>query len=440
MKAYVVILIALISFVVLAAEVTMPVLTKAEKAQVIDSLSTSMKNLYVFPDIGEKVAKLLEENSKNGAYNSITDPFLLSQQLTTDLRSVNGDKHLALQYAPEQIAQNKGVAANDETAKKQQALDLARDNYGFKEIKILPGNIGYIKFNEFAGNQEAFKTAIGAMAFLANSDAIIFDLTENGGGDPAMIQLITSYLYPEGETQHLNSFFLRETGVTTQAWTLPFVPGKCNPNAEVYVLTSSFTFSGAEEFAYNLKNLKRATIIGEITGGGAHPVNFYPINDIFIAKIPFGRAVNPITKTNWEGTGVEPNVTVPSSKAFDTAYKLALGKLVTKTKDETYKSKISWFLKMKEIEDNPSKPSTSQQKMFTGIYGPRAITLEKGELFYQRQPAPKLKMIPISETIFKFNEVPYFMLEVVVKDGKAVKLIGHYNDNDGRTDESEITK
>jgi C-terminal processing protease CtpA/Prc len=174
----------------------------------------------------------------------------------------------------------------------------------------------------FADPQLCGATAAAAMNFLAGTRAIIFDLRANGGGDPAMVALLSSYLF--AEPTHLNDLWERKTGTTQQFWTLPYVPGRRMDGKPVYVLTSHRTFSGAEEFAYNLKNLKRATIVGEVTGGGAHPVSPHRIDDHFVIGVPFARAVNPISKTNWEGTGVEPDVKVAAADALDTAVKLAM--------------------------------------------------------------------------------------------------------------------
>ncbi len=129
------------------------------------------------------------------------------------------------------------------------------------------------------------------MNFLAYCDAIIVDLRQNGGGDPAQIQLISSYFFEE--PVHLNDLYARATDRTENYWTLPYVPGAEASKADLYVLTSARTFSGAEEFSYNLQNLKRATIIGETTGGGAHPTNAMIVQRDFILRVPFARAINP---------------------------------------------------------------------------------------------------------------------------------------------------
>jgi C-terminal processing protease CtpA/Prc len=166
------------------------------------------------------------------------------------------------------------------------------------------------------------------MNFLSHVDAIIFDLRDNGGGDPKMIALISTYLFDK--PTHLNDLYNRKEDETTQYWTLPYVPGNRLPDTPAFVLTSKMTFSGAEEFSYNLKNLKRATIIGETTGGGAHPVSGHRIDDHFMIGVPSARAINPVSKTNWEGTGVTPDVPANGSEALDVAEKLATTKIQSK--------------------------------------------------------------------------------------------------------------
>ena len=143
-----------------------------------------------------------------------------------------------------------------------------------------------------------------------------------------MIALVSTYLF--SQRIHLNDLWTRKGDTTDQYWTLPYVPGKRLDGKPAFVLTSSHTFSGAEEFSYNLKNLKRATIVGETTGGGAHPVSGHRIDDHFMIGVPFARAINPISKTNWEGTGVEPDVKVSAANALATAQKLASEKLASK--------------------------------------------------------------------------------------------------------------
>jgi len=295
----------------------------AERQRVIDGVGANLNEFYVFPETAKKMQAAVETHLKHGDYDAISDGSVFASRLTKDLREVSHDKHLNVIYTPfKQPPEQHGPSAEDEARMRKEMQQI---NCGFEKVEILPGNIGYLKFNMFADPDVCGATAIAAMNFLAHVDAIIFDLRENGGGDPAMIALISTYLFDE--STHLNDLYTRKDDSTAQYWTLPFVPGSRLGGKPAFVLTSHTTFSGAEEFSYNLKNLKRATIVGETTGGGAHPVDGHRIDDHFRVNVPFARAVNPVSKTNWEGTGVTPDVPVKAADALETAEKLAAEKL-----------------------------------------------------------------------------------------------------------------
>ena len=283
------------------------------RARVIDGVVAKLTEFYVFPETAKKMEESVRARHKQGEYDLVTDGDAFAELLTSHLREVSHDKHLRVGFNPGMPAPSEPARTPDGAA--QARTRMERMNCGFEKAERLAPNVGYLKFNMFADPEVCGPTAIAAMNFLANVDGIIFDLRENGGGDPKMVALISSYLF-DGPT-HLNDLYDRGKDTTTQYWTLPYVPGKRLTGKPVFVLTSQRTFSGAEEFAYNLKNLKRATIIGEVTGGGAHPVSGHRIDTHFMIGVPFARAVNPISKTNWEGTGVEPDVKSPAGEALD---------------------------------------------------------------------------------------------------------------------------
>jgi len=299
----------------------------ATRARVIDGAIAQLNESYVFPETAKKMADAVKAKQKKGDYDSITDGDAFAKMLTENFQEVSHDKHLRVNFSPAPMPDRPEGPPNAEERARYRK-DMERMNCGFDKVEILSGNVGYLKFNFFADPEVCGPTAVAAMNFLANVDAIIFDLRENGGGDPKMIAFISTYLF--SEPTHLNDLWERKGDATHQYWTLPYVPGKRLDGKPAYVLTSKQTFSGAEEFSYNLKNLKRATLIGETTGGGAHPVSGHRIDDHFMIGVPFARAINPISKTNWEGTGVEPDVRVPAADALATAQKLAAEKLTTK--------------------------------------------------------------------------------------------------------------
>jgi hypothetical protein len=294
-------------------------LDAAARQRVIDGVASNLKEFYVYPEAAQKIEDDIRARQKRGDYDAITDPEAFASKLADNLEQVSHDKHLYVSYSPIKLSAERHGPSPDEKAEFRKELE--RMNCGFDKIEILSGNVGYLEFGMFADPEICGPTAVAAMNFLAHVDSIIFDLRENVGGDPKMVAFISSYLFDK--PTHLNDLYNRKEDSSTQYWTLPYVPGSRMPDTRVFVLTSYRTFSGAEEFTYNLKNLKRATIVGGTTGGGAHPVDGHPIEDHFIIGVPFDRAINPISKTDWEGTGVEPDVPVKESEALETAEKLA---------------------------------------------------------------------------------------------------------------------
>ena len=294
----------------------------ATRARVIDAAITKLNEFYVFPDVAKKMGIAVRSRAKRGEYDAVTDGTVFANLLTENFREVSHDRHLSVSFSPARLPEESSSPSPDAVARFRAAMLEA--NCGFEKVEHLSGNIGYLKFDFFADPEICGGTAIAAMNFLANVDALIFDLRENGGGDPKMVALVSTFLF--ANQTHLNDLWVRKSGETQQYWTLPYVPGKRLPTVPVFVLTSHDTFSGGEEFSNNLKVLKRATIVGEVTGGGAHPVTGHRIDDRFTIGVPFARAINPTTKTNWEGVGVQPDVKVPAADALATALSLAAKK------------------------------------------------------------------------------------------------------------------
>jgi C-terminal processing protease CtpA/Prc len=289
-----------------------------------------------------------------------------------------------------------------------QAERIARErrgNFGFTRLEVLPGNVGVLELRSFVPAEVAGETGAAAMRFLSHCDAVIFDLRKNGGGSPSMIQLLTSYLVPE-HPQHINSFYMREGDETIQFHTLPYVPGTRLPDAEVFVLTSSITFSAAEEFTYNLQAMERATVVGDTTGGGAHPVRPAPLGAGMIAVIPFGRAVNPVTGTNWEGTGVRPHIACEADEALDVAYAEALRRLAERTPDEVRKTELAWTLEEAAARRNPAALGAKAVTRLTGTYGARTVKSERGRLWLQPETGPTLELLPLGDDLFTVLDSP----------------------------------
>ena len=284
-----------------------------DRTEVVTQLAQIMDRNYVFPEKGKAMSDLILSKLKKGEYNAIETADAMAKQLDTDLKSVANDKHIRVIH---DVSRFNAIKEGSPTGGRP-----SNGNYGFEEVNILEGNIGYIDLRGFSDIRFAEEVARAAMDKLIQSNAIIFDLRKNGGGSPSMIRFISSYLFGD-KPVHLNTFYWRPSNRYTETWTSPDLASVYKPNMPVYVLTSSYTFSAAEEFTYNLKNLKRAIIIGETTGGGAHPGGPMLLTNGFFVNVPQGRAINPITKTNWEGVGVKPNIEIKADAALDKALEL----------------------------------------------------------------------------------------------------------------------
>ncbi|MGV3460898.1 MAG: S41 family peptidase [Flavobacterium sp.] len=305
---------------------------KKQQAKVIEALVQKMNDIYIFPDVAQNAGKQLIALQKNGKYDAIKDSREFAKKLTDDLREIVKDKHLGVRFRPPMFTD---VKSDSEASKKQQEAfmrHMKRMNLGFPKADIIEGNIGYLKVDGFGPVDKVGETCTGAMMFLANTNALIIDLRQNGGGEPEMVQYLASYFFGD-EPVHINSIYYREGNRTDEYWTIK-VPGQKYLNKPVYVLTSGRTFSGGEELAYDLQTQKRATLIGETTGGGANPGQEVELPEGFSAFIPDGRAVNPITKTNWEGTGVKPDIATNADDALKEAHMLALQQLGEKSGDD----------------------------------------------------------------------------------------------------------
>jgi hypothetical protein len=331
----------------------------ATKTQTIDAVLSELNKRYVFPEVAKQMETDVRSRAAKKEYDNITSARDFANKLTEDLQSVSRDKHLRVGYSYEPIPVR--GQTGEPTAEERAGFtsSMRRINYRFEKVERLQGNIGYVDLRGFFDPEGGAETVRAAMNFVANTDALIFDLRQNGGGDPSMVALISSYLFGD-QPVHLNDLYWREGDRTDEFWTKPALADKKFADKDIYVLTSSRTFSGAEEFSNNLKALKRAVIIGETTGGGANPGSAFRLTEHFRAFVPTGRAINPITKTNWEGTGVEPDVKVPKELALKTAYLMALNKALEKTTDANLKGAYKGLIEQtqKELEMIKSRVKT----------------------------------------------------------------------------------
>jgi len=301
----------------------------AMRARILDGIDAKLTEFYIYPPVAKKMIKAMRDHDKAGDYTAITSGAELARKLSDDLRAVSHDGHLRVEFMPERVPEgDRDEPTPDE--KDRMREELARMHCGFVAAKKLDGNIGYIKLDMFAPDDICGPEATKSFAAIEGVDAVIIDLRDNGGGQPEMVSYVASYLF--AKRTHVNDLYDRKNNKTTQYWTKPDVPGTKLATQPVYVLTSKRTFSGAEEFSYDVQTQKRATIVGETTGGGAHPTAGKRLDDHFVISVPFARPINPITKKDWEGTGVVPDVKVSADDALETATKLATEAIAKRAK------------------------------------------------------------------------------------------------------------
>jgi hypothetical protein len=413
-------------------------LQASHRAELIREVSENLREVYVFEDVALEMIELINDKLERGEYDQFDTVAALTDQLTADLQSISHDLHLNVRAAkpPTRNAEGEGLSPQEQA---QRRLEGARrQNFGFRRVEMLPGNIGYLELSYFEDADIGGDTAVAAMNFLANSSAIIFDLRNNRGGTPSMIQLISSYLFDE--PQHLNSFYVRRTDNIEQFWTQARVQGPSMADIPVYILTSGRTFSAAEEFTYNLKNMERATVVGETTGGGAHPVDtlMLDLGDDHYARIslPFGRAINPITSTNWEGTGVTPNIETPTKQALAIAQFEILKALSAAATNEQSKFSYDWARDELNFQLNPTELQLDSAAAYVGQYGPRKIVLQDGKLSYQRGGGQEMLLSPMGKADnFHVGDSDTFRIQFEREaNGDVTSLIGQYSS--GRTDKN----
>ncbi len=291
-----------------------------EKQRIVQAAILNLKENYPEHDTAQKIAGAVERHFKNGDDDAVTDAAAFAGLLTRQMRDVSEDRDLVVVYS--QDALRAGPPGPPPGATERYREAMKESNCTFEKVEILAHNIGYLKLNSFPDPSVCRATAVAAMERLNGADAVIFDLRDNGGGYAEMVSLIAAYLF-----DHPEYIFDPREAPSERSWTRSPVPGSRLADKPVYVLTSGSTWSGAEQFAYNLKALRRATLVGETTRGGAHAGVFHRLDDHFGMGIPEVRAVNPYGKGDWEGIGVEPDVKVKASYALKTAEEMAERKL-----------------------------------------------------------------------------------------------------------------
>lgn len=362
-----------IIFALISVEVTAEQpdsITIEQQVSVMTELKKSLAEHYIYLDKAERVGVLLDELIKERKLADISDKRAFTKALTKEIQTILNDKHFRVIIPrPRPIDEDRNVLDTH-----VEVLTRFRKG-GFQDIKILEGNVGYVKIDGFRAEDK--HQVDGLMTYLRTVDAIIFDLTNNGGGGQP-VNYLTSYFLPEntliGKTYH------RKKDAWTELRSEP-VEGDRRPNVPLFIITSDFTFSAAEAFTYNLQARGRATVVGEVTGGGAHPTAFFPVNNNVAVLMPNRRSYNSVTRSNWEAKGIQPEALTTEDEAFDKAHELA--------KVAAHEYKTERFEELKDLLINDVYTDTVQEK----------VTETVSDIIYRKHAEPF--MIPFFARNFK---------------------------------------
>jgi hypothetical protein len=406
-------------------------MSESEIREVIEDVAHLVDETYVFPEIAQEVSSALMENLENGRYSTLFDPLELVRDLNDDLMELGDDKHLGIMYDPDwaqEILEQEEKSEEEAYLTEEMIKEERRKNFGFQELRIMEGNVGYLNLHIFFDPRYAGETAVAAMGYFSHCDALILDLRNNGGGWGDMVAFLCSYFVGREEAVLLNTNYFRLDDTFDQSWTVPYVPGKKLLDIPLYVLTSGYTFSAAEEFAYNLKHLERATIVGETTRGGAHPISARAISGRFVIYIPDATSINPVTGENWEGVGVSPHIQVSAEEALGVAHFDALETLVANAEDESERFRFQWSMDGLEARLEPVSLDTSVVRSYVGTYASRTITFEDGILYCKRGDRPKRKMIPMSRDQFMIEDFDYVRLKFILERDSVDSMMLLFDD------------
>lgn len=404
-------------------------LNAKERTEIVMNIRRLLADHYVYLDTALHMGKRITQQVSSGAYDGISDPVAFSDQLLKDLHRVYHDGHLLLQYNPALAAR---LSAPSSTEPVDAGANLQRQrngNFGFRKVEILPGNIGYLNLQSFsAGRENGFETMKTALGFLANANAIIIDLRSNGGGSQETAALLTGF-FLEKRT-HLESFYNRYTGETTEYWAEPDNSYPVLKKMPLYVLTSHKSFSCAEMLAYDLQALKRATIVGETTGGGAHGTMERDAGHGFVVYLPYWRGINAVTKTNWELVGVKPDIETSEAEALETAEMKIFENLKAAAKTPREQFDLEWEEALLRAVNHPVMMDAPTLRAYAGVYGERTFTLENGKLFYQRSGRPKFELEAMGPGLMKGKNNVYFKIEFIKNEqGEVNEVNVYYQDN-----------
>lgn len=373
-------------------------LTDAQRAAAIAEIVRHVRDRYVFPDRVAAIAERLEAGLASGRYGT-GNPTAFADRVTEDLRAASGDRHMYLRYAPDEYAAT--LSANGASGSNP-ALDALWDrqarraNHGLQEMRILPGNIRYLRITGFQWIEDQTGAAYdAAMRFLRDGDALIVDLRGNGGGSHAAVRYLLSH-FMDGDT--LDITFLEAGKPPVQSRTLDYLPAGRLKEKPLYVLIDKQVGSGAEAFAYDVQQFHLGKLIGATTAGAANNNEFSPVAPGFMLSCSYGRPVHPVSQSNWEAVGVAPDVAVDPQRALDVAEAMALETLSARTgADPADRADWAWARPAAEARLHPPVLPAARLRALAGQYGPQRIVWRDGALYQVRRNGQFARLLPLTD-------------------------------------------
>ncbi|MFY1046801.1 S41 family peptidase [Chryseobacterium sp. GP-SGM7] len=419
---------------IIFAQKEMPQIDEKIKNETITNIVSAIKKNYVYPEKVLEIENYLYKQNKSKVYKSTVNPQDFAEKLVSNILSVQNDKHLRIVYDPDL---EKDILLFNESKKNAEKIsnsDIEKEkavNFYFRKLEILPSNIGYVEFTNFSlPNDEARKTIRSAMQFVSNTDALIIDLRNNRGGNAVTANEILGYFF-NSKIKTGRSFNKIEN-----KWSDNYIQNQdITLNMPLYILTSKKTYSAGEGFAYILKNQRNAKIIGEATNGGAHLTRSFSLGNGFVGFIPYLRSENEKTKTDWEGTGVIPDINSDEKSSLITAQNEILSAKLSSAKDESEKRKIIWLINYNRSLTSDVDVNSSDLDRYTGRFAEFEITKQDNTLFFRdvnQQNRIPFKMIPVTNTLFQVGMD--YQIEFLQGEDKTCNSI-KISWNDGWTEE-----
>ena len=381
------------------------------RGQVLEEIIRQLRRRYVLPGAVGKIEERLKEKLRTGGYDNAVTAVKFAQQLTEDLRVAADDLHFDVRHNPEReqalTAAGTGIKKKlpDIPLTGAELQSLRERNYGFGEVKVMLGNVGYLGLSSFTDLRYSKSTAVAAMGFLANTDAVIIDLRQNGGGYGSLVNFLISYFFASRPVQLMSSYD-RETNTTTRGKTLRAVPGKRLANQVVFVLTSRNTGSAAEAFAFTLQQVGRAKTVGDRTAGAAHGGGWVPVSQGFIVFIPTFRGFNPLTGKSWNGIGVKPDVSASPDRSLEVAHVEAAKSLLTKASTDSQRRQMNWILPLLELRAFGQK-QVSPRKLddYDARYEGITISLVEGQLTFLGASGIRRNLLALGDDYFLVEDL-----------------------------------